>query len=103
MTKELPHTIRFATAKTPTEGEIFSQILHPGWSSAADRALLASRAANKSLFEIAQQTGRSTTAVTQRYHRLRSVPNIEKLLEAHGEKQTPYDPEEDLSGLRTTE
>ena len=103
MTKEPPHTIRFSTAKAPTDGEIFSQILHPGWSSAADLALLAARDANKSFFEIAKQLGRNTTAVTQRYHRLRSVPNIEKLLDAYGNKQTPYDPEEDLSGLRITE
>lgn len=63
---------------------------HPHWSSRDDHALMTARAKRENFTVIAKRLGRSRIAVEQRWHRLRVIPNVVKLLEAYGLSSKPY-------------
>ena len=65
-------------------------VFHPLWSSADDFALLKARAGGGNFTAIAAHLNRSPIAVEQRWHRLRVVPNVMKLLETYGLTARPY-------------
>ncbi len=77
-------------AKPTNVAQRLAPIFHPLWSSADDHALLTARAAGDSFTAIATRLDRSRIAVEQRWHRLRVVPNVLKLLEAYGLSARPY-------------
>lgn len=58
-------------------------IMHPKWSPADDLLLLQARAAGDWFAAIAVDMDRGVVEVEQRWHRLRVVPDIAALIEAH--------------------
>jgi DNA-binding CsgD family transcriptional regulator len=60
-----------------------ASVLHPRWSPADDLLLLRDRAAGACFTGIASGMDRGICEVQQRWHRLRAVPGIEALIEAH--------------------
>jgi|GEM_PF-6149908 len=70
--------------------QLLDPIFHPHWSPAADHALLLSRTPGAATTRCAALDGRQRTALTQRYHQLRVIPNIVALLEDYGLSSRPY-------------
>ncbi len=68
-----------------------SPVLHPGWSSASDLQILEARKNRTNFSDIAKQLERSTISVVQRCHRLRTVYDIEALLNDYGGSSKSYD------------
>lgn len=71
----------------PLEG-----IFHPKWCARDDHFILTQKEAGSHLSKIAQGLMRETRAVEQRWHKLRKIPNLEKLLEGYGLTTKPYPP-----------
>lgn len=69
----------------PVQAGKLSQVFHPRWSPADDLLLLRGRAAGDWFAVIAADMDRGVAEVQQRWHRLRAVPDIEALIEAHVE------------------
>jgi hypothetical protein len=65
-------------------------VFHPRWCSADDHFIMQQKAGGVHFSRIAQGIIRDTRAVEQRWHRLRKVPNIERLLEDYGLSRDPY-------------
>ena len=76
--------------KSARTAERLAPVFHPLWSSADDHALLKARASGDNFIAIATGLDRSRIAVEQRWHRLRVVPNVLKLLESYGLSARPY-------------
>lgn len=65
-------------------------IFHPRWSPRDDHQLVTSRDKGVSFDRIAVGLMRDRRAVEQRWHRLRIIPRIDKLLEEYGLSTQPY-------------
>lgn len=61
-----------------------ADIFHPAWSPQHDMQLLTLKGQGVHFDRIAMAMMRNVNAVQQRWHRLRKVPNIERLLRAYG-------------------
>lgn len=70
--------------KRVSDEERFASIFHPLWSSADDYHLLHAKKQGKDFIHIAGELDRSRITVEQRWHRLRQIKGIKKLLEQHG-------------------
>jgi len=73
-----------------TDAERLESIFHPHWSPADDYYLLQAKKQGKDFTFIAGELDRRRIAVEQRFHRLRDVKGIEKLLEGHGLSDARY-------------
>lgn len=65
-------------------------VFHPRWSSRDDHQLVTLRAKGIPFDQIAAGMKRDRRAVEQRWHRLRVIHRIDKLLEEYGLSTQPY-------------
>jgi len=79
-----------ALVKPKTDAERLESIFHPRWCSADDFYILQAKKQGKDFTFIAGELERQRVEVEQRYHRLRSVKDIESLLETHGLSDMRY-------------
>ncbi|WOI34754.1 hypothetical protein R1T40_08520 [Tritonibacter scottomollicae] len=85
------------TRRTPSKAEVkaraakrLESIFHPRWSPRDDHQLVTSRDKGISFDRIAVGLMRDRRAVEQRWHRLRVIPCIDRLLEEYGLSTQPY-------------
>ena len=77
-------------AQTARATKRLAPVFHPRWSSRDDHAVMTARAKHKSFSDIAGDLGRSQIAVEQRWHRLRVIKGVVRLLEDYGLSGKPY-------------
>ncbi|MBR9651897.1 hypothetical protein [Thalassovita aquimarina] len=79
-----------ARTSSAKAAEKLSSVFHPKWSPSDDHFVLTHRAKGVPFDRIAFGLKRERVAVEQRWHRLRVVPGVLKLLEAYGLTSAPY-------------
>jgi len=91
MRKQVRNEKRSKFPKTHSDVDRFAAILHPKWCSRDDYALLQAKERGESFAKIAAELQRPTRAVEQRFHQLRAVKGIDRLLLRFGLVDRPYD------------
>lgn len=68
----------------PSAAELLADIMHPAWSPADDLELLLQKGRGVHFNRISIGMMRPAASLQQRWHRLRCVPGIERLLREYG-------------------